>query len=448
MGSSTFSMIQSYAYQRKLVRFLTESTYWSKEKWNDYQNQAVQKLLTHSLTNVPYYKKICQSNNIKIGDDFSVETINRLPFLTRNLVRAHNHELMALNYPKKSFEIKKTSGTTEKPLAFYVEKERWLATHLAYNRVFMKRGRYKRGDKTLSLLGIKEKSRFHRILNTLELSSLYLHNSYSEYLEKIEQFNPKFIVSYPSALYFLSKYILEGNHAIKMNPQAIFFHGEPVYEWQIDSIKEVFNCEIFDIYGNGEKNVLSATCEHNYLHHVFPSYCIVELIDKNGQEVTKEGAYGEIVVTSLHSRIFPFIRYRTGDIGVFTRSSCSCGRNFQIIKRIIGRINDAIVTHDETVIPSSHINKIVATHSKGISKWQFVQNEKGILTLSLAPLNKNINMIDNIIKDIESAFDHLFPHQINIKFNIVDNINHLTSRKHSFLIQHLPVNILDSSINQ
>jgi phenylacetate-CoA ligase len=443
MSFFSISMIRSYAYQQKLVRFLKDSENWSIEEWKDYQDQAVEKLFTHCCNHVPYYKKICQNYDINIGNESCIDTIKNFPFLTKELVGNNTREFMALNYSRKNFELKKTSGTTNHPLQFYVEKGKWLAQHLAYNRVFMSRGGYKQGDRTLSLLGIPNKHRYHRFLNTLELSSLHLHDSCNEYLDKIKKFNPKYIVTYPSALYFLSKFILETNYEIQFNPKAIFFHGEPVFDWQIDVIKQVFHSDVFDIYGNGEKNVLSATCEQSGLHHVFPSYCFVELIDKHGKEVTKEGAYAEIVSTGLNSFLFPFIRYRTGDVGVYTHSSCSCKRNFPIIMKIVGRKKDCVLDADKHIIPSSVINEIVANHSNGIFKWQFVQKRRGVLTLSLLPREKNEKKIKDIKKDIKFAFEKMCPHQIDLKFNIVDNLNHPSSRKHSFLIQHLPTNLLD-----
>ncbi len=52
---------------------------------------------------------------------------------------------------------------------------------------------------------------------------------------------------------------------------------------------------------------------------MLPLYGITELVDENDQPITSPGIEGEIIGTSLNNFAMPFIRYRTGDRGVFAR---------------------------------------------------------------------------------------------------------------------------------
>ena len=61
------------------------------------------------------------------------------------------------------------------------------------------------------------------------------------------------------------------------------------------------------------------------------------------------GTPGEIVVTHLATRDFPFIRYRTGDVGVLVRA-VRCGRGLPLLKEIQGRTTDFVVAADGTVM--------------------------------------------------------------------------------------------------
>ncbi|MBS3748387.1 MAG: phenylacetate--CoA ligase family protein [Candidatus Thermoplasmatota archaeon] len=436
-------MIRSYNHQRAMVSFLKKSERWSKDRWEEYQFELLKKIVSHCYKQVPYYKRLFAKYDIKIDNMNSLIDFNKIPFLTRQIVEKNRNELKAINFPEKTFEKKKTSGTTNEPLTFYVNKEKWLSQHFAYNRIFMKRAGYKRGKRTVSILGIREEQKHHRLLNTLELSSLYLDQSCEFYLKKIEKFHPHYIVSYPSAIYFLAKFLLETQISLTFDINAIFCHGEPIYEWQRETIEKGFHCKLFDIYGNGEKNVLSATCEKSYLHHVFPNYCFLELIDINEEPVTTEGSFGEIVSTGLQSYIFPFIRYKTGDIGIYTNQTCSCGRKYPIVKRIEGRITDGVLTKSETLITASDINKVIDTHSKGVLKWQFIQEKKGELQLFLVLYSNNFS-VNTIKKNIKNAFKHTFSNQFDISIQIVKSLKNKSSRKHHFLIQKLPVNILNT----
>ena len=59
---------------------------------------------------------------------------------------------------------------------------------------------------------------------------------------------------------------------------------------------------------------------------------------------------GEIVVTHLASRDFPFVRYRTGDVGVLDKRACACGRGLPVLREIQGRSTDFVVAADGTVL--------------------------------------------------------------------------------------------------
>ena len=68
---------------------------------------------------------------------------------------------------------------------------------------------------------------------------------------------------------------------------------------------------------------------------------MVEIINDAGQ-VLPPGVAGEIVVTHLATNDFPFIRYRTGDVGVLDDKLCSCGRTLPLLKEIQGRSTDFV----------------------------------------------------------------------------------------------------------
>ena len=62
----------------------------------------------------------------------------------------------------------------------------------------------------------------------------------------------------------------------------------------------------------------------------------MEIVDRDGKALPP-GEAGEIVVTHLATRDFPFIRYRTGDVAVLDERRCPCGRGLPLLKDIQGR---------------------------------------------------------------------------------------------------------------
>jgi phenylacetate-CoA ligase len=83
--------------------------------------------------------------------------------------------------------------------------------------------------------------------------------------------------------------------------------------------------------------------------HITAEDLIVEIIDSEGK-VLPPGQSGEIVITHLATKDFPFIRYRTGDIGILDENACPCGRGLPLLKEIQGRTTDFVVARDGTVM--------------------------------------------------------------------------------------------------
>jgi phenylacetate-CoA ligase len=83
--------------------------------------------------------------------------------------------------------------------------------------------------------------------------------------------------------------------------------------------------------------------------HITAEDIIVEIVDQRGSPLP-HGAAGEIVVTHLATRDFPFIRYRTGDVGVLDSKPCTCGRGLPLLREIQGRSTDFLVAQDGTVM--------------------------------------------------------------------------------------------------
>jgi phenylacetate-CoA ligase len=83
--------------------------------------------------------------------------------------------------------------------------------------------------------------------------------------------------------------------------------------------------------------------------HITAEDIIVEIVDQQGTPLPY-GEAGEIIVTHLATGDFPFIRYRTGDIGVLDSKPCICGRGLPLLKEIQGRSTDFLVAQNGTVI--------------------------------------------------------------------------------------------------
>ncbi|MDH5552813.1 MAG: AMP-binding protein, partial [Nitrosomonas sp.] len=250
-----------------------------------------------------------------------------------------------------------TGGSSGEPLIFYIGKQRvshdvaakWRATRWWGVDI---------GDPEIVVWGspielsaqdgirrLRDKIMRTTLLTAFEMSAQKLEH----FLEVIQTTRPKMLFGYPSALSYIANYALE--HGRTMNDLGIkvaFVTSERLYDDQRKKISQVFGCPVANGYGGRDAGFIAHECPEGGIH-ITAEDIIVEIIDPQGK-VLPAGEAGEITVTHLATSDFPFIRYRTGDVGVLDDKPCKCGRGLPLLKEIQGRSTDFLVTQDGAVM--------------------------------------------------------------------------------------------------
>jgi phenylacetate-CoA ligase len=373
-----------YRHFHHLHALLKKSQWWTKEQLVEYQNERLKKLITHAYTNVPYYRRSLNTVGLLPSAIRTVYDLYKIPFLTKEQIRNNSDDFKARNYPHYSFESMSTSGTTGDPLTLYVEKGKSSASLLAFYLQTFEHAQCRLTNRYLLIMQSDEfwkKEVFGRILI---LSPYSLRDGNVQILfEKIKKINPQYIIGFPSAISLLGHLMITKGDNLFNDLQAVFCSGETLYEWQRKFLERIFRCKIFSFYIQSEQVIFATNCEYTHSYHVFPEYGVTELIDKDGQVITQEGKKGEIVGTGFTNDIFPFIRYRTGDIGVYTNHLCSCGRQYPLLKKIEGRTQDFIVNKMGNELPMTGMHDVVPSSSNLIKEYQFFQRAPGDIVLRI-----------------------------------------------------------------
>lgn len=184
-----------------------------------------------------------------------------------------------------------------------------------------------------------------KLLPAFEMSNQKIE----DFLNTIRKFRPKMLFGYPSALSHIAKYADKtGIIMSDLDIEVAFVTSERLYDDQRKQISDTFGCRVANGYGGRDAGFIAHECPAGRMH-ITAEDIVVEIIDPHGRSLP-HGESGEIVVTHLASRDFPFIRYRTGDIGILDDEVCACGRGLPLIKEIQGRNTDFIVARDGTVM--------------------------------------------------------------------------------------------------
>jgi len=422
--------------------FLQESQWWSREKLEEYQMQQLSKLLHHAYENVPYYRKIFDERGLRSENIQDFEDLKKLPYLTKKIVREQLPDLIANNYPKSKLEYVTTSGSTGIPLWFYWEKGISRARELAFILNQWNRVGFKIGDRCAILRndvirsGSKRKFwEYDPINKNLILSSWHMkYDTLPIYIEKIREFKPYFIHSYPSVITILAKFMIENNVKSFPTVKAVLCASENLYPWQRELLEKAFQCRIYSHYGHTELVTLAGECEKSTDYHIFNEYGITELIKPDGTLASDEGAIGEIVGTGFNNYAMPFIRYKTGDLAVYGCKECSCGRHYRLIKHVKGRLQEFIVARDNHLISlqDMQITKIF----DNVKQFQFYQEKKGEVVFNVT---RRDNYTQKDTKYIREELHKRFGSDMKIEIRFVDHIPRTKSGKYRFLEQKLEI---------
>jgi phenylacetate-CoA ligase len=214
------------------------------------------------------------------------------------------------------------------------------------------------------------------------------------------------------------------------SPKGIVTSAETLYPHQRETIESVFGCRIFNRYGCREAGNIAQECEEHNGLHIFSEHVVVEVVDEKG-DPAPPGEPGEIVVTKLDNYVFPFIRYRIGDIGVLSERRCPCGRNLPMLESVEGRVFDIIVGTNGNHLSGTFWTILLREYVSGISKFQVIQEEYGKILLKLeAGSGFSEKEKEKLISKIRERCGE----DMNVEIETVEEIEQTESGKHRFVI--------------
>jgi phenylacetate-coenzyme A ligase PaaK-like adenylate-forming protein len=418
-------------------KLLKKSQYYNNKTIKYFQLEKLRKLIHHSYNNVPYYRKLFNYECIVPSEINSLSDLKKIPFLSRKDVFENIIHLKAINFKNNKFHKVFSSGATGKPLEVYIDKKTTFSIGMAYLNFILHEGDCNIRNKFVSIFHSEKIYNYELFGRILCLSPKILTDKIlDKFVCKIKKFKPKFIMGYPSALYFISKYMYENKIECMDTIKAIFCSGEVLYEWERELIESTFDRKVFSFYSHEERVAYGFSCKKSNYYHMFPQYGIIELIDKNGIPVLKENQAGEIVATGFINKLFPLIRYKTGDIGIFTKKKCNCGRNYFFIKDIVGKTRDFLVSRSNFLYPLSGLFDTLNPNFLNIREFQIFQNMPGKIVIRIS--KKKFNSYDEE-RLVRIRLSQEYGNEFDFKIDYVNQIPRMISNKFPWFIQKLKI---------
>jgi phenylacetate-CoA ligase len=160
-----------------------------------------------------------------------------------------------------------------------------------------------------------------------------------EMVAALQAFDPQELGGYASALGLLALEQLDGR--LDIHPEFVGATSEVLAPEVRRSVRDAWGVAPSDMYAITEAGIVASECEHRTGLHVFEDHTMVEVLDEDGAP-TPDGELGRLVVTPLHARTLPLLRYEMGDLVRATRAPCPCGRPYLRLLEIQGRQDDLL----------------------------------------------------------------------------------------------------------
>jgi len=434
---------------REQLDFLQKSEFWQKEQMERHQSAQLQKLIRHVYDNVPYYRREFKKLGLEPGDFTSLNDITKLPFLTKETIQANYDDFIPDGVDKNSLYHRSTGGSTGTPLVVYMDMNH-LGKDKANTEYYMKVAGYNIFDyRSVRLYGdmIPE-----AILNRGEywyfeedrkmvMSCYHITNTTTPlYIRQINQFQPEYIHSRPSAIYPLCRQLQDLGLKLSFNLKAVFLDGECLPESQRALIEQVLDCRVYLVYGHTEGCVAGISCSQSRYLHFMPQVGLLELLRPDGSYVTQDGEDGEMVVTGFNNYMFPLIRYRTLDIGTKSNAECPCNRNYNLLERVDGRMQDYAINRAGDSIPVApaifNYNDLDWT---GVHQFQVIQEKQGELQFKVVLEQGTAKPSDVLRNELFLGFNAIFGGMFDFKFDYVDDLPRTRLGKFRYFEQKLDV---------
>ena len=392
--------------------------------------EKINSLLKYASENCSYYSFIKNNHTISKLIDFS-----NIPLLSKKDIRESATEIISSKADAKKLWKGSTSGSTGTPLRYYRDIKSVNNERLWYDAYYIHCG-CNNYDSHVRLSGVKvasfdKKNPPYWIYidryKQLQCSAYHISKqTYKEYIKAFSKYKTSYATGYPSCFSALAGFMYEDGISYD-GFKAIITDSEGLLPEEKEKIEKVFKCNVYKTYGLAEVGMLAVQCTSgNY--HILPSH-YAEVVDSTGK-IVPDGTEGEIVVTDLNSYNAPFIRYKTGDLGIIQHNDCGCGLSRPYLTDITGRVEDYILTPEGRRITRL---TLILKPAVGVKESQIIQISKDEIIINIVP-DYNFDE-DSMQKVLDTAKN--FVGNMKVSWRIVNQLERMPSGKLKFLVRKI-----------
>jgi len=373
----------------RLLHRYEDSQWWDSKRLAAFHEEALEGLLRHAATRTRYYAEAAHRAGLDPAR-LRAADLPRFPLLTKVELIERAPQLRAPTLPgTTSWKI--TGGSTG--VAVRLRKNRG-ATAAEQAASWRSYGWYgiRPGDRQARFWGTPLSGRaalryraIDFVLNRERLSAFAFRRAdLLTYFERLRRRRPSWVYGYVSMLVQFAAYCLDEDLPLAdLRVAAVVSTSEVLTPGDRALVAEAFGAPVYNEYGCGEVGPVLYECDRGKLHLMAEN--IFAELQPAPTPACPEAC--RLILTDLHNRATPLIRYDIGDHVVPTLP-CSCGRGLPAFSAVFGRAYDFVEAQDGTRFHGEFfMYHLEAARDRGvpIRQAQFVQDEPDHVLVRIVP---------------------------------------------------------------
>ena len=364
------------------IAALDDNQWLRSSELQQIQREKLGQLIGHVARHVPYYRQVFRSRNWRAEDLVEPSQFAQIPPLSKALIRENRESLISEDLKGNGIFQNSTSGSTGEALNFFTDQN-----STKFRKAAEIRGRiwagWHQGEGLISLwgspidqkMGTSLRGKLHGWITKHELLSSYdlSQEAMSLYVDRLLDFAPTLLVSYPGPLEVFAEYCMERSVRIP-SLRGIITSAEMLWPHQRKAIEESFQVPVLNRYGCREFGIVAQECKAQNGLHVSNDRVYVEIVDENNNPCAP-GKSGRLLITDLDNIGWPMLRYEVGDGAAWAEDSdCDCGRGLPRLLSVDGRTLDVVRTPAGERIGGTFWTLLFRSRP-GIKQFQVVQQK-------------------------------------------------------------------------
>jgi len=156
-------------------------------------------------------------------------------------------------------------------------------------------------------------------------------------VKALNDFQPMVLGGYSSTIAALAREATVGH--LNISPNMVGTSAEKLTDQMRSDIEEAWPGRQINCYGSSECPLIAFQRHGEDAYIIYDDLNILEILNDQNEAIV-EGQTGRVVLTNLHNRVMPVIRYQMLDMA--QRGPCGADSPFSTLTSIHGRVDDAL----------------------------------------------------------------------------------------------------------